>query len=94
MTRTACSFRAVVRGRVQGVGFRYYARSAARALGVRGYVRNLVDGSVEVVAVGPNQSLSALIEGLERGPGAGRVDECRVEWDAASEDYTGFTIEL
>ena len=94
MTRTASSFRAVVRGRVQGVGFRYYARSEALALGVSGYVRNLADGSVEVVAVGPTRSLRALIEGLERGPGTGRVDECLIEWDATSEPYTAFTIEF
>ena len=57
-----------VRGRVQGVGFRYFAQRAASELGLRGYVRNLDDGRVEVYAVGGEDKLSELAGLLHRGP--------------------------
>ena len=58
---------ASVRGLVQGVSFRYYTLHRARELGLRGYVRNLWDGSVEVVAEGPRQSLEQLLTWLHQG---------------------------
>ena len=57
-----------VRGRVQGVGFRYFAQRAASELGLAGYVRNLDDGRVEVYAIGPEEKLSELAGRLHRGP--------------------------
>jgi len=63
----------VVRGRVQGVGFRHFTIQAARALGVRGTVRNVPDGTVEVRAAGPAERLEALCERLRRGPPSARV---------------------
>jgi len=57
-----------VRGRVQGVGYRYFAQRAAAALGLTGYTRNLDDGRVEVYAVGPEARLSELSGMLYRGP--------------------------
>jgi acylphosphatase len=69
-----------VRGRVQGVGFRYYVREHARALGVSGWVRNLADGSVEVLARGESQAMERLRRLLVAGPPGSRVaavDECR-----------------
>jgi acylphosphatase len=63
-----------VRGRVQGVGFRYFARQEAEALGLAGFARNLPDGSVEVVAEGPDQALQAYEARLREGPGFARVD--------------------
>ncbi len=57
-----------VRGRVQGVGFRYFAQRAAAELGLTGYTRNLDDGRVEVYAVGPEERLSELAGRLYRGP--------------------------
>ena len=57
-----------VRGRVQGVGYRYFAQRAAESLGVTGYARNLDDGRVEVYAVGPAKKLSELAGMLYRGP--------------------------
>ena len=62
------SYRYIVSGRVQGVGFRYFVRRQAERLGVSGFTRNLVDGSVEVVAEGDDDRLSALEESLRRGP--------------------------
>ena len=58
----------LVRGRVQGVGFRYFAQRAAAELGLAGYVRNLADGRVEVYAAGPEEKLAQLAAKLHRGP--------------------------
>jgi acylphosphatase len=58
----------LVRGRVQGVGFRYFAQRAAAGLGLGGYARNLDDGRVEVYAVGPEDKLAALAGSLHTGP--------------------------
>jgi acylphosphatase len=80
-----------VRGRVQGVGFRYFVEHAANALGVRGYVRNLDDDSVEVYASGTAAQLSELAGLLWKGP---RWAEVRGvdESEVAVQDYSGFTI--
>jgi len=67
--------RYIVRGRVQGVGFRWFVDSEARQLGLAGWVRNNFDGTVEVLAIGSEQQLAALRKKLERGPRAARVDE-------------------
>ena len=67
--------RYVVRGRVQGVGFRWYVEREARTLGVYGWVRNNYDGSVEVLATGTREQLSSLRRRLQEGPRSARVDE-------------------
>jgi len=67
----------VVRGHVQGVGFRWWTRQQARALGIAGEVRNLEDGSVRVEAAGPEEQLDALATALRSGPPGARVDELR-----------------
>lgn len=64
----------VVRGRVQGVGFRWFVEREARALGISGWVRNNSDGSVEVLASGTREQLSGLRSRLQQGPRASRVD--------------------
>jgi acylphosphatase len=63
-----------VRGRVQGVGFRWFVRERARQLGLSGWVRNEADGSVEVFAIGPHSELAKLRRLLEQGPPAASVD--------------------
>jgi acylphosphatase len=65
---------ATVRGRVQGVGFRYFVVRRAMDLGLTGWVANEPDGSVRCVAEGPRTSLDALLASLERGPGGALVD--------------------
>src|SRR4030088_1141716 len=67
--------RFVVRGRVQGVGFRWFVEREAHILGVAGWVRNNPDGSVEVLAIGSRDQLLALRPRLRAGPRAARVDE-------------------
>lgn len=66
--------RLLVRGRVQGVGFRWFARDAAQELGLAGWVRNLPDGGVEAEAEGPREALARFSAELKRGPSYARVD--------------------
>jgi acylphosphatase len=70
--------RFVIRGLVQGVGFRHAARSEAGRLGLRGWVRNCADGSVEAVALGDDMQLDALERWAHRGPPAARVESVDV----------------
>ena len=65
----------IVRGRVQGVGFRWFVDHEARQLGLAGWVRNNIDGTVEVLAMGSAEQHAALLGKLQRGPRAARVDE-------------------
>jgi len=64
----------VVRGRVQGVGYRFFARNSATKLGLAGFVRNLADGSVEVFAEGDEEQLTSLEQALRAGPSFAQVD--------------------
>ncbi len=81
-----------VDGAVQGVGFRFYISRYAQELGVCGYVRNMPDGSVEVVAEGAQSRLRALAEHAERGPSMSRVTDCDIEWGPASGEFSSFDI--
>ena len=65
----------LVRGRVQGVGFRWFVEREAHTLGIAGWVRNNADGSVEVLAMGASDQLSSLRARLRQGPRAARVDD-------------------
>ena len=67
--------RYVIRGRVQGVGFRWYVLNEALRLGIRGWVSNRPEGSVEVVAVAPYETLAQFEAVLRRGPPAARVQD-------------------
>jgi len=68
----------VVRGRVQGVGFRYDTVLRARSLGLAGWVRNRSDGAVEAVFEGPRELVESIVEWCGRGPVGARVDEVEV----------------
>jgi acylphosphatase len=83
----------LVRGRVQGVGYRDYAQRTASALGLTGYARNLDDGRVEVYAAGPLDKLSDLAAALRKGP---RFSDVRgvEEQEAAHQHYSVFQIEV
>jgi acylphosphatase len=73
-----------LRGRVQGVGLRWFVRRTARNLGMSGHAANLADGTVEVVAEGSRDSCERLVDIL-RGRGTpGRVDQVVVEWSEAT----------
>ena len=83
-----------MRGRVQGVGFRYFAERAARELGIRGWVRNLPDGTVETLADGDAEAVAKYMDRLRRGPLGSRVDAVEVSEApaAAAEKFTRFEI--
>ena len=88
------SLEAIVRGRVQGVGFRYFVHREAMALGLTGWVANEQDGSVKCVAVGDRAVLDAFLERLRAGPPAAIVDRVDVAWRpaAAGTDHAAFSI--
>ena len=80
-----------VRGRVQGVGFRYFVEHAANSLGLTGWVRNLDDGDVEVYAAGNDAQLSELAGLLRKGPRWAEVRSVD-ETEAPIEQHSGFFI--
>jgi len=82
-----------VTGRVQGVGFRYFAHEVARRLGVVGFVMNVRDGSVRAYAEGPRPALEEFLHEMERGPAGGYVREVQSHWAPATGQYTTFSIE-
>ena len=83
------AFYALVRGRVQGVGFRYSAIRAAQRFMINGWVRNTYSGDVEVWAEGPREKLDLFLEWLERGPQLARVDSINTE-NRSPVGYDGF----
>lgn len=83
----------VVRGRVQGVGFRWFVEREAHTLGIAGWVRNNPDGSVEVLAMGTRDQLSGLRSRLEQGPRAARVDDVQESEAKPVVGLTSFRIE-
>jgi len=94
MAAAVIAKRFYVTGCVQGVGYRFFAQRVAAKLGVRGFVKNLRDGRVEVYAIGSQQRLRDLRAELKRGPSGGTVDSV-AEDDAEilREFADGFSIE-
>lgn len=82
----------VVRGRVQGVGYRWFAQRVAESLGVRGYVRNLSTGEVEVQAEAEETVLESLKQELQRGPQSARVSEVIEHSIEVTNGYESFFI--
>jgi acylphosphatase len=93
MTEAVQSRRFVVRGRVQGVGFRWFVEREAHILGIAGWVRNNADGSVEILAQGTRDQLSGLRSRLREGPRAARVDAVDESEAKPVGDVTSFRIE-
>ena len=83
---------ATIHGRVQGVYFRDYTAQEATRLGVTGWVTNQVDGTVNVVAEGPEAALTQLVDWLHTGSPMARVEWVDVEWSAATHEFTRFRI--
>lgn len=83
-----------VSGRVQGVGFRFFAEHTAATLGVGGYVKNLFDGRVEVYAIGSAQQLDAIKGALLRGPRMAAVEQVDEQDAEVVQEYANmFSIE-
>jgi acylphosphatase len=85
--------RFLVRGRVQGVGFRWFVEREAKILGIAGWVRNNPDSSVEVFAMGNREQLSGLRSRLQEGPRAARVDDVQEFEAKATPGLKTFRIE-
>jgi acylphosphatase len=84
------SARLHITGRVQGVGYRAWALQTALRLGLRGWVRNRADGSVEALVIGGEEAVAAMIEACREGPFAARVGEVSVS-DADDDGSDAFT---
>jgi acylphosphatase len=91
-TPTNTRLHAIVEGRVQGVGFRYFTRQQAVKLGINGWVRNRWDGTVELVAEGERAQLEKLLAAVRRGPHPGTTRAVREDWLEASGEFQGFRI--
>jgi acylphosphatase len=83
---------AIVRGYVQGVGFRAFVQRQARALGLVGWVRNRADGSVHVVAEGNRTDLIALVSRLRDGPSEAEVQDVELNWQPNSGAFANFEV--
>jgi acylphosphatase len=84
--------RFLVSGRVQGVGFRYFAQDVARREGVTGVIRNLDDGRVEAIAEGEAEAIERFERALHRGPSHAHVSDVEAESILPSGRYVGFMV--
>jgi acylphosphatase len=84
--------RYLIRGRVQGVGFRFFTQAAAAREGLRGWVRNNPDDSVEAVAEGDAEALDRFEQQIRNGPRGARVDHVDIAEQAATGRDSGFSI--
>ena len=81
-----------IEGQVQGVFFRTSTQQQATRLGLKGWVRNCPDGSVEVVAEGERKKVSDLIAWCHNGPPGARVQNVQLEWEEPREEFSDFRI--
>ncbi len=86
------SVHAVITGQVQGVSFRYFTYHEALKLGLKGWVRNLRDGSVEALFEGEPESIERVLAWCKLGPPAARVEAVRVEWQPPSGKLVAFQV--
>ena len=82
----------IVKGRVQGVGFRYFTYRTAEEHGIKGWVRNLPSGGVEMYATGDDDAMARFVGAIEQGPSLAVVEHVEVR-DVDPEPYAGFSIE-
>lgn len=85
---------AIVEGRVQGVGFRQFVFEYATLLDLKGWVRNRRDGSVEVLAEGPRETLDKLLIALQRGPRMSYVTGVNPQWLQATGEFASFEVRM
>jgi acylphosphatase len=86
------ALRFIVKGNVQGVGYRYFTANCANRIGVYGYVENLYNGDVEVYAIGTDEQLDDLKQYLEKGPSYSRVEKVIAEPAIMDSNIAGFSI--
>ncbi len=81
-----------VSGRVQGVFFRDHTRRWAASLGLKGWVRNVYDGRVEIIAEGEKGKVESLIDRLREGPPISRVENVEVTWEEYTGEFSDFRV--
>lgn len=82
----------MVKGLVQGVGFRFFVFNHATRMNIKGWVRNRINGNVEVLAEGPREDLDRLLILLRQGPSMAQVVNINVDWRTAQLDLPEFTV--
>jgi acylphosphatase len=81
-----------VKGRVQGVGYRFFVQEAAETYGLKGWVRNVPGGDVESEVEGPKSAIMDFVKELRKGPPLARVDDMHLDWRPPTSRYTEFEI--
>ncbi len=84
--------RIIVHGLVQGVFYRAFTKKNAEELGLKGFVRNMPDGSVEIIAEGEEKSINSLVTRLRQGPSSASVQKVDVNKEEATNEFSGFEI--
>lgn len=84
----------VIDGVVQGVGFRWFVERTANNFGLKGWVKNLYDGSVETYAEGDEGALNGFLEEMRVGPPSGKVTSVKADWMKYTGNYKDFRIEF
>ena len=92
MSDAQARLHAIVEGRVQGVGFRYFTQERATFLGLTGWVRNRWNGTVELIAEGARTDLEILLKAIQRGPHAGTTQNVRFDWLEFTGEFSAFRI--
>ena len=92
MDRENQRLHAIVKGMVQGVGFRYFVLEITSGAEITGWVRNTMSGDVEVLAEGQKAALENLLTELQKGPRSAEVSNVDVEWSVATNEFNGFSV--
>lgn len=82
----------IIKGRVQGVSFRAWTEAEAKKLNISGWVKNLDNGDVEIVAEGNETNLHKFINLCKHGPGAARVENIQIKWEKFSGEFSDFEV--
>lgn len=91
MSELACA-RVLISGRVQGIGFRYFVSSTASNFAVKGYVRNLDTGDVELEVEGDKKEVYNFLMAVREGPRHGKVERLQTEWKPFEQQYDNFFV--
>ena len=81
-----------VTGRVQGVFYRSFVRNKAKMLNLKGWVKNTMDGCVEILFEGETEDINAAVEECRRGPAYAQITDLRVEWEKPTGEFKAFEI--
>ena len=92
MDRENQRLHAIVKGMVQGVGFRYFVLEITAGAEITGWVRNTMSGDVEVLAEGQKAALENLLTKLQQGPRSAEVAKVDVTWSTATNEFNGFSV--